>query len=110
MDSLAEKILTHSAIMAAPSVLEAHMVLSKYLGSETGSILNARLSELGVSIIAFTPSHADLAADAFDRYGKGRHPAALNFGDCIAYALSKSAGVPLLFVGQDFSKTDVLVA
>ena len=51
-----------------------------------------------------------MAAEAFIRYGKGRHPAALNFGDCLTYAAAKVAAAPLLFVGEDFAKTDVAVA
>ena len=50
---------------------------------------------------------ADLALEAYQRYGKGRHPAGLNFGDCFAYALCKATGQPLLFKGQDFSQTDI---
>jgi ribonuclease VapC len=54
--------------------------------------------------------HADLARDAYRRFGKGNHPAALNFGDCIAYALSAANGEPLLFKGDDFARTDVTPA
>ena len=55
-------------------------------------------------------AHARLAADAFLRYGKGRHPAGLNFGDCMAYAVAKAEGAPLLFTGGDFARTDVAAA
>ena len=58
----------------------------------------------------FTEGHAELARAAWRQFGKGRHPAALNIGDCCSYALSKATGEPLLFKGSDFSKTDVLVA
>ncbi len=60
-----------------------------------------------VEIVAFGPEHLDLAIDAFRRYGKGRHPAGLNFGDCFSYALAKATGEPLLFKGDDFSQTDI---
>ncbi len=53
------------------------------------------------------PEHLDLAIDAFRRYGKARHPAGLNFGDCFSYALAKATGEPLLFKGDDFSQTDI---
>lgn len=53
------------------------------------------------------PMDADTVADAYDRWGKGVHPAGLNFGDCFAYALAKSQNCPLLFVGDDFAQTDV---
>ena len=61
-------------------------------------------------IVAFTESQARLARAAFVRYGKGRHPAMLNFGDCIAYALARETGEELLFKGADFSQTDIAVA
>ncbi len=56
---------------------------------------------------ASTPRHAEIAVDAFRRYGRGRHPAGLNIGDCFSYALAKATGQPLLFKGEDFSQTDV---
>jgi ribonuclease VapC len=60
-----------------------------------------------LEIVAFDAEQATLAREAFRRFGKGRHPARLNFRDCIAYALSKASGEPLLFKGEDFAKTDV---
>jgi ribonuclease VapC len=56
------------------------------------------------------PDHAQIARQAFRQYGKGRHPAALNFGDCFSYALAKATGLPLLFKGEDFGKTDIQAA
>jgi ribonuclease VapC len=61
-------------------------------------------------VVAFTESQALIARQAFERYGKGRHPAQLNFGDCIAYALAKETGEELLFKGTDFGQTDIAVA
>ena len=58
----------------------------------------------------FTEAHFRLAAAAFDRYGRGRHPAKLNFGDCMAYAVAKAHGVPLLYKGDDFARTDIAAA
>jgi hypothetical protein len=63
-----------------------------------------------IQIVATAPDHVDLAREAWRRYGKGRHPAGLNICDCLAYALSKATGEPLLFVGDDFTKTDVAAA
>lgn len=63
-----------------------------------------------MEIAPFTESQAGLAREAFRRYGKGRHPAQLNFGDCMAYALAREAGEELLFKGTDFSLTDIAVA
>jgi len=61
----------------------------------------------GADIVAVTPHHADLAIEAFRRYGKGRHPAGLNIGDCFSYALAVATDHPLLFKGSDFARTDV---
>ena len=63
-----------------------------------------------MEIAPFTESQAGLAREAFRRYGKGRHPAKLNFGDCMAYALAKETGEELLFKGTDFSQTDIAIA
>jgi ribonuclease VapC len=72
--------------------------------------LDDLLAELGIIVIPFDSHQADIARDAFARYGKGRHPAALNFGDCAAYALAIAEAEPLLFKGTDFGATDVEVA
>jgi ribonuclease VapC len=64
----------------------------------------------GIVIEPFTVSQAHLARQAFHHFGKGRHPAGLNFGDCFAYALARHTGEPLLFKGNDFSKTDIVSA
>lgn len=71
--------------------------------------LDAALARFRVEVVALSESHAMHARRAFRRYGKGRHPAQLNFGDCFAYALAKATGEPLLFKGDDFSKTDITV-
>lgn len=65
------------------------------------------LQQFEVEEIPFTEAHWRIATDAFLRFGKGRHPAALNFGDCMTYATAKLAGEPLLFVGNDFAQTDL---
>ncbi len=67
-----------------------------------------RLAHVG--IIAIGPDEMARALDAFNRFGKGRHPAQLNMGDCFAYACAKTHGVPLLFKGDDFSQTDIAIA
>jgi len=72
--------------------------------------LDLLLAKLRVDIAAVTASQADTARKAFRRYGRGRHPANLNFGDCFAYALAKDKSAPLLFKGNDFRQTDVMVA
>jgi len=68
------------------------------------------LRAIGAEIVPFTEEHYDVAVSAFLRYGKGRHPAALNFGDCVSYALARASGLPLLYTGTDFSKTDITPA
>ncbi len=67
----------------------------------------ALLENLKLETVPLSADHARLAIDAFRRFGKGRHPAGLNFGDCFSYALAKATGEPLLFNGQDFSQTDI---
>ncbi len=65
------------------------------------------LADYQIAIIPFDEALADLAFEAYRRYGKGRHPARLNMGDCAAYALAKARGWPLLYKGEDFTQTDV---
>ena len=66
--------------------------------------------KLGVVVAPFTARHADIARKAFRSYGRGRHPAALNLGDCFAYALAKDTAEPLLAKGNDFAHTDIVLA
>lgn len=94
-------------LIGAPTLLEATMVLSARFGSETSAVLTAFLRSQTVEIVPFTDEHYRVAVQAFLRYGKGRHRAALNFGDCMAYATAVLAGMPLLFVGSDFPQTDI---
>ena len=68
------------------------------------------VSGLGLDIVAVTPAAARRVADAYARWGKGVHPASLNYGDCFAYALAEERQSPLLFVGDDFSRTDITSA
>lgn len=72
--------------------------------------LDLLLNELGVEIIPVTAAHAETARAAYRDFGKGRHLAGLNFGDCFSYALARALGEPLLFDGNDFSRTDITVA
>lgn len=95
-----------SSLLSAASYVELAIVaLSR--GARGRAELEATLLDVGMEIVAVTPDQARLAADAYERYGKGRHRAALNFGDCFAYALAKSRKRPLLFKGTDFTHTDV---
>jgi ribonuclease VapC len=98
-------------LVSAVSLLETSMV---FAGAKRGAEAWIRLDELRAHIPLTIVSHdaelAHLARLAFIRYGKGRHPAALNMGDCATYALAKSRNVPLLFKGNDFSQTDLTPA
>jgi ribonuclease VapC len=94
-------------VMSAASALEAAIVMEIRKGVAGGHALDAFLNESGIEIIPVTREHFDFARAAWRRYGKGRHPAALNICDCLAYALATATGEPLLFVGSDFGQTDV---
>ena len=94
-------------LISAASVLEAGIVLLSRYGPDARGDLQEFLAQGGLQVEPVTAEQADLALDAYQRFGKGRHLAGLNFGDCFAYALCKSTGQPLLFKGQDFSQTDI---
>jgi ribonuclease VapC len=93
--------------IAAPTLLEASMVLAGRFRYEMVDRLDALIAALKLGTIPFTADHAAVAREAFQRYGKGRHPAALNFGDCIVYATARLEAMPLLFKGDDFRQTDI---
>ena len=97
-------------LMAAPSALEAAIVVEARYGEAGGRELDLLLHRAGVELVSFDAAQMELARIAYRRYGKGRHEAGLNFGDCFAYALARRSGEPLLFVGEDFSQTDVAAA
>ncbi len=91
-------------------ILEATMRLSTLLGlspREIAESVDRLIDELSMEVIPLTQEMGSIAIIAFDRFGKGRHPARLNFGDCLSYAAAKSLGVPLLFKGNDFRQTDI---
>jgi ribonuclease VapC len=94
-------------LTSAANYLEAGIVIDNQIGPSAGRQFDALISRADIRIEAVTREHADLARQAYLDYGKGNHPARLNFGDCFAYALSKHTDHPLLFKGDDLSKTDV---
>ncbi len=96
--------------IGTPTLTETGMVLSARLGVEPQALLDRFLRDFGVMPVPFGELHWREALDAFRRFGKGRHPAALNFGDCLSYATAKVANHPLLFVGNDFARTDIEAA
>ena len=93
--------------VGTPTLAEAGIVLHARLGESSYGLLERMLDGLGVQEVPFGQIHWREAVDAYRRFGKGRHPAALNFGDCLTYATARLTGQPLLFVGHDFSKTDL---
>lgn len=93
--------------VGAPTLAETGIVLAARLGAEARPTLAMLVEELGLSVVPFEAIHAREARQAFLRYGRGCHPARLNFGDCLTYAVAKVAGQRLLFVGSDFAQTDL---
>jgi ribonuclease VapC len=96
--------------IGAPTLFETSMVSVGAFGLHGQALVSSFVERWHLVVAPFDDRHRRVAADAFVRYGKGRHPAALNFGDCMSYAAAKVADAPLLFVGEDFAKTDVAVA
>ena len=94
-------------LVSAPNLFESLMVINSRFGETGANQMLKFLNELGVEAVPFTPEHVSDAVEAFRRYGKGHHPARLNFGDCMAYAVAKRSGYPLLYVGNDFDATDI---
>jgi ribonuclease VapC len=94
-------------LTSAATLLEASLVLMSRRGEGALADLQTFHARAAVRTAGFGPEHLDLAVDAFRRFGKGRHPAGLNYGDCFAYALAKATGEPLLFKGDDFARTDI---
>ena len=96
--------------VGAPTVVEAGIVLSSRVGAGAEELLAEVLTTLGVLVVEFGPAHWRVAIDAWRRFGKGHHPARLNFGDCLAYGAASVAGEPLLAIGDDFPRTDIRLA
>ena len=106
--TLIEKMLTASMVaVGAPTVFETAMVLTIKVKRDGLALVHDFLQESGVIVAPFTAEHASYAFAAYLRFGKGRHAAGLNFGDCASYALAQWSGEPLLFKGTDFTATDV---
>ncbi len=96
-----------SPLMSTATYLETAMVVESRGGPEVGRVLDEWLQRSGIELVPVTLEQAQAARDAWRRYGKGNHPAALNFGDCFVYALARTTGEPLLYKGADFAQTDV---
>ena len=94
-------------LMSAPTALELGIVLEAR--SSAAGILRRTLRDASITVTPFDDGMAQRALDAWRRFGKGRHPAGLNFGDCCSYALAEATGCPILCAGNDFSQTDLAV-
>ena len=103
-------LMASEAVISAPTYVEFAMVAVVKSPVITSADLAKFLGYLNVSIVDFTAEDAGVAEAAFRKYGKGRHKAALNFGDCCSYATAKTRNLPLLFKGDDFTLTDVEAA
>ena len=98
-------------VVSAVTFFETSMVLAGRVQDKTAWwLLDALIGRAKIEIVPFDAGQAAIARAAFLKYGKGRHPAALNFGDCAAYALAKSRNIPVLYKGADFAKTDIVSA
>ncbi|MBI2683974.1 MAG: type II toxin-antitoxin system VapC family toxin [Actinobacteria bacterium] len=96
--------------VSSVTVVEAGIVLESRHGAAAGAELDELLAMLGVRVVSVGADHVAAARQAYRLFGKGRHPAGLNFGDCFSYVLAQTLGAPLLFLGGDFSRTDVTSA
>jgi ribonuclease VapC len=94
-------------LMSVASCLESAIVVEARLGAAGGRELDLLIHRAAIELVAVTVEQADVARAAWRRFGRGRHEAALNFGDCFSYALALTSGEPLLFKGGDFTRTDV---
>lgn len=107
-EDVREKML-HAAAprLSAGTLIEARMIAERY---GVGRDLEALLAQFAITVVPVDQAQADAAHDGFLRFGKGRHPAALNLGDLFAYGLAKATGEPLLFKGNDFARADLRAA
>ena len=97
-------------LLSAATLVEMRIVAQSKQGAAALADLGALLVTVEATVVPLDADQADIASAAWARFGRGRHPAALNFGDCFAYALARSQGAPLLFKGNDFAQTDIASA
>lgn len=107
-ETILDQLTTDDVVqVGAPTLVETCMVLVARVGIVGKTLLARLLEEIEAVVVDFTDEHRDAAVQAFITYGKGRHPAGLNFGDCLTYAVARLSGERLLCVGEDFPLTDV---
>ncbi len=109
-DLLAKLDRAEVVAIGAPTLVETAIVLRARFGRDPRPFLERFLSDWGVTVIPFGEDHWKAAWNASAQFGRGRHRAALNFGDCLAYAVAKLAGLPLLCTGTDFARSDLTLA
>src|SRR5262249_30754503 len=106
-ERLVSALAAEPAAVGAPTLAQTRMVLTAKLGKAARTMLARFLQEAGVTIVPFGEEHWRVAVEAYASYGKGRHAARLNFGDCLTYAVARLTGQRLLFTGTDFDETDL---
>ena len=94
-------------LMSTANFVETSMIIESRFGAEGTRDLDLLVSRAGITLVPVDEDQAYISRQAFRNFGKGRHAARLNFGDCFAYALAKTLGEPLMFKGEDFSRTDI---
>lgn len=99
-----------TCVTGAPTLLETSILIQMRRGDDGARDLDLLVGRTGLVVLPFTEDHTRIARIAFKRFGKGRHKAALNFGDCMSYAVARHSGLPLLFKGRDFAATDIAAA
>lgn len=99
-----------SCSMSVANLLESSLVIESRFGAEGSRDLDQLVQKARIEPVPFDTEQLAIARRAFSRFGKGRHPAGLNFGDCFSYALARHLGEPLLFAGKDFTRTDIASA
>ncbi len=105
---LVDRILEEDVVrVGTPTLAETAIVLGSRRGKPSAQAVEELIEELGITVVPFGAAEWQVAVEAYDMYGRGRHPAGLNFGDCLAFAVARTAGDSLLFVGNDFTKTDI---
>jgi ribonuclease VapC len=110
-DVLLDKINAAQSVgVAAPTLVEAGIVLSSRIGADAYELLADFIIAADIVVIEFGPAHWQAAMAAWIRFGRSRHPASLNFGDCLSYATARVADEPLLAKGDDFPRTDIALA
>ena len=110
---LARLQMTPTRVTSPLAVWETAIAVARVLDlsiAEASAAVTRYLVLIGIVVVPVAPETASIALSAFERYGKGRHPARLNFGDCFAYACARHLGQPLMFKGGDFSQTDIAAA